>query len=572
MGMDEILAIREWLNDCKVLSPSEVRSFTSTVNQNNEIIQSIFTILEDRNKNHEVLEGICSQLFSFYQTRDCELQRFVLQYLPTMICIYLTCLTQADRKCVKYVEVLLLGIYNLEIVDTAGKPKIHNFRLPSVAQPSIYHVPLSLTSASLTENSLSRLDKGDTQMVAIGPFLQVENLNAQNRLKVMTVLMNVYNRNLSYMRKVALHALCKMCSRLVKQGFNKPNSHHRSSFGSDSIIASSYSRAPPRVPLSSAFLLEVLHGIYFSMFNGLGTIGLQTLDDVHYRATKELMVEVLLVTNGVRNSIRTNPSGQLSEGPMGISISISPTTSMTTVHKSIITNASFRTRKLPDDIPIQTSKDDIDDSQKCLATISEETEDGTDKVRQNAKVKEKEKGKAPLIGMISKIGGSRGKEKNEKGTGGGILSTVNVGIVNNPLAGVDGRKKELEVVAASKINSKDIDSVSKSSMHNGDALGSVKDACKSDSVNNAKNPSRNQMPDMIEMKNLKQSGKKLSDVPVEHLSPIMGEEMVDGGSDTGSLSSTHSSLDEEQGSFQILNQIKTDKGTTNSNTQIHTTV
>lgn len=101
--------------------------------------------------------------------------------------------------------------------------------------PLTYFIkPLSLTSAALTENSVSRLEKGDNQLVSFGPFPQEENLNAHNRLftyfdfivhiylsnymfrcrmKVLTVLMNVYNRHVSFMPKVALHSLCKVCSR-----------------------------------------------------------------------------------------------------------------------------------------------------------------------------------------------------------------------------------------------------------------------------------------------------------------------------------------------------------------------
>lgn len=40
-------------------------------------------------------------------------------------------------------------------------------------------------------------------------------------------------------------------------------------------------------------------------------------------------------------------SGQGSDAPMGISMAISPATATTTVSKSMITNASFRTKKLP---------------------------------------------------------------------------------------------------------------------------------------------------------------------------------------------------------------------------------
>lgn len=36
-------------------------------------------------------------------------------------------------------ETLVIGIYNLEVVDENGQAKVLSFRLPSLAQSSIYH-------------------------------------------------------------------------------------------------------------------------------------------------------------------------------------------------------------------------------------------------------------------------------------------------------------------------------------------------------------------------------------------------------------------------------------------------
>lgn len=40
-------------------------------------------------------------------------------------------------------------------------------------------------------------------------------------------------------------------------------------------------------------------------------------------------------------------SGQPNDGPIGISVALSPAAATPTVSKSMITNASFRTKKLP---------------------------------------------------------------------------------------------------------------------------------------------------------------------------------------------------------------------------------
>jgi len=122
-----------------------------------------------------------------------------------------------------------------------------------------------------------------------------------------------------------------------------------------------------------------VHAIYFAMFNGFGTIAIQTLDDIHNRAIYEMYSEVILVTSAVRNSLHANPSGQPNDGPMGLSVALTPstTTVTTSVSKSMITNASFRTKKLPDDIPIQVQDLTMQQAPQQLASVTEETEPGT---------------------------------------------------------------------------------------------------------------------------------------------------------------------------------------------------
>lgn len=237
-----------------------------------------------------------------------------------------------------------------------------------------------------------------------GPFPPVENLNAQNRLKVMAALMSMYNQQLSLMQKIGLYHLCKVSSQLVNQGFSRPGHAHRSSYGSDpSSIGGGGNRLPPRIPLSPKFLLELLHAVYFAMFNEFGTVATQAVDDIHQRARFELYADVILVTNAIKNSLAANPSGQPSDGPMGISIALSPATTSIVMSKSMITNASFRTKKLPDDIPIQA-----DDGTGGLTSI---TEDGEPEIAaRNTTTRGSKDG--PRIHKIPGLGGLRKKDKS----------------------------------------------------------------------------------------------------------------------------------------------------------------
>lgn len=73
--------------------------------------------------------------------------------------------------------------------------------------------PLSLGSQFLTESALRRWEECNTKLVSWGPFPQVEVINAQNRLKVMSALLFIYNRQLSLLPKLALRHFCIAASR-----------------------------------------------------------------------------------------------------------------------------------------------------------------------------------------------------------------------------------------------------------------------------------------------------------------------------------------------------------------------
>lgn len=363
--------IKDWISEFKVLTSTEVHSFANITVHNHDLIQVIITALEEKKYHQELLHLICEQLFSFFRSDEDALHIFTLQFLPSLISLYLTVSAAGKQKSFGCVETLLLGIYNLGVLNKDGKSTMFSFRIPSTTKPSIYHEPFGSSHTTLTENALNRLEFGDNRTVTIGPYHEVEKLNASNRLLVMKVLMQVYNRHISLMSKISHQALCRTFSRVVRQGTGR----QRSSLSLD-IGSVPYLQSLPRILLSSDLLLEVLYGIYYSMFNGLHFPGIQSLDDIHYRATLELMPDVLLVTNAVRNSLKTNPSGQPTDGPMGISLALSPTASSTVISKTIITNASFRTKKLPDDIPIQIKDDgSVSDSKQHLASISEEFDD-----------------------------------------------------------------------------------------------------------------------------------------------------------------------------------------------------
>uniref|UniRef100_A0A069DV98 Putative beta-catenin-tcf/lef signaling pathway component drctnnb1a n=1 Tax=Panstrongylus megistus TaxID=65343 RepID=A0A069DV98_9HEMI len=359
--------IQEWLADYAALSPDELHTFASTIHHNTEVINAVFAVLDDRQKYSELVDPVCTILFGFYRSKEIELKRFTLVFLPTLIYVYLNAVAHGEKKSCRGVEALLVGLYNLEAVDDNCEAQNISFRLPSLAQASLYHEPMSLAPLSLTESALRRLEECNTKLVRWGPLTQVEKIIAQNRLVVMTALLFIYNQHISCLQKYSLDQLCKVVSKLVTQGFNKPGK--RVSYSSD------VPRVLPRIPVSQKFLLEILYSLYYSIFNGDVILALQAVEEVHQRACYQGYSDVMLVTNAIKNATPPAHSGQITDNPMGISLAISPSTATTVVSKSMITNASFRTKKLPDDIPIQVGRGEGDSS--GLGSISEEREDGT---------------------------------------------------------------------------------------------------------------------------------------------------------------------------------------------------
>ncbi|VVD03055.1 unnamed protein product [Leptidea sinapis] len=254
--------IREWLNEYTALQENEIKSFAAEHEHNHEIATAIFNLFfKEEEELNDYLSGtqdIDEELFSFYRSKEVELQRFTLQFIPTLINNYLSSIAVGNSKALCHSD------YH----------PLHN-------RPSI--------------------------------------------------------------------------TRIVNQGFYKKQGTPKS-------------KPIQRVPVSSNFLLEMIEGAYFSMFNEFYTLAFQAIKDIDQRAQYELLPEVMLVTSAVINSLKNNPSGQPCDGPMGISVALSPATTTVTMSKSMITNASFH------DIPIQPGQAVAPDTTDILTAISEEVE------------------------------------------------------------------------------------------------------------------------------------------------------------------------------------------------------
>ncbi|RWS09683.1 hyccin-like isoform X2 [Dinothrombium tinctorium] len=450
--------INDWLSEFErvdKLTVSQLQSYAISVCNYPDLINDLFDALHDTAFHEQYLEKICDQLFKFYRSKEDRLRLFTLMFIPTLIGIHLTNCYNVDKKLYRCVDVLLLSIYNLEIVDEEGEILNRKFRLPSMVRPSIFHEPSSVSSqnSALTEHALLRLESGggDQTLSSFGPHVEYDVINCGNRMIIMTVLLKVYNHYLSSVPKQSYLALCKMAIKVMRYGSNNCNTKLENSANAENSNFTNYSkfisRKCAKIPLSSEFLVQLLNSVYFCMFNGVENEGFEALEEIYNRAFVNLYADVLM------NSLRVNPSGQPRDGPMGISVALSPTSTTFSsatsgVSKAAITNASFRTKKLPDDIPIVTNSS----SHPHLTSINEENEE----------VNEKEKIPKPSSATSTKQASS-----------GGILPVNKIPMLQLLKERKDKKKEANTTAKIIKVRSENGDLIHRSFTETGDANAGV---------------------------------------------------------------------------------------------------
>ncbi|KAK6484963.1 protein FAM126B-like isoform X2 [Huso huso] len=314
--------VEEWLSEFKALPESQVSNYAATVHQKKKLVPALYKVIQD--SGNELLEPMCHQLFELYRSSEVKLKRFTLQFLPELVWVYLRVTASRDRQSNGCIEALLLGIYNLEIVDKDGNNKLLSFTIPSLSKPSIYHEPSSLGSMALTEGALCQHDL--IRVVYSDMHPQRETFTAQNRFDVLRFLMLCYNSAVVFMPPSSYQSVCRMCSRLCVCGF--PRQQQKP-----------WKELCGRVILDPEFMVQMLTAVYHAIFNGEWDLGREALEDIVYRAQLELYSQPLLVANAIKSSLPVNaPDG--SRGRNVLNVEVTPTVAR--ISRTAITTASIR--------------------------------------------------------------------------------------------------------------------------------------------------------------------------------------------------------------------------------------
>uniref|UniRef100_A0A671Z4C0 Hyccin PI4KA lipid kinase complex subunit 2 n=1 Tax=Sparus aurata TaxID=8175 RepID=A0A671Z4C0_SPAAU len=304
------------------LPETHIPSYAGSLHLKKSLVPALYRVIQD--PNNELLEPVCHQLFELYRSSEDRLRRFTLQFLPELVWVYLRITASRDRQSNGCIEALLLGIYNLEIVDKDGNSRLLSFTIPSLSKPSIYHEPSSLGSMALTEGALCQHDL--IRVVYSGLHPQRETFTAQNRFEVLCFLMLCYNSAVVYMPLSSYQSVCRMSSRLCVCGF--PRQQQK------------LWREPcNRVLLDPEFMVQMLTAVYHAIYNGEWEMGREALEDILYRAQLELYSQPLLLGNAMKNSLPDNAPDE-PRGRKVLQVEVTPTISRISI--SAITTASIR--------------------------------------------------------------------------------------------------------------------------------------------------------------------------------------------------------------------------------------
>ncbi|XP_026151297.1 protein FAM126B isoform X2 [Mastacembelus armatus] len=314
--------VEEWLSEFKSLPETHIPSYAGSLHLKKSLVPALYRVIQD--PNNELLEPVCHQLFELYRSAEDRLRRFTLQFLPELVWVYLRVTASRDRHSNGCIEALLLGIYNLEIMDKDGNSKLLSFTIPSLSKPSIYHEPSSLGSMALTEGALCQHDL--IRVVYSGLHPQRETFTAQNRFEVLCFLMLCYNSAVVYMPLSSYQSVCRMSSRLCVCGF--PRQQQK------------LWREPcNRVLLDPEFMVQMLTAVYHAIYNGEWEMGREALEDILYRAQLELYSQPLLLGNAMKNSLPESAPDE-PRGRKVLQVEVTPTISRISI--SAITTASIR--------------------------------------------------------------------------------------------------------------------------------------------------------------------------------------------------------------------------------------
>ncbi len=351
--------------------PAERATFFSTLANNQDLQAGLLDAFAGDQWDDESLPRALDLLLKWSrhirQQQQQGKSHLVFQFLPSIIAASLALRRDrgaagSRRRHLQELEAFLLSLHNQEAEQTASAPVSEQvFSVPTLVQSSVYHDGNRLAADGGTEQ--------DRVLVRLPQFKTIPvpshhpGAGFTSRMMVVESLYRLFNSGLGDYSKAAVEKFVKSTQRLLQRGY-----------GSKSAVKGA---GGGRVHLTAPVLVEMLHGAYFSIYNGFQVVGAQIVELIRQRGSSLGSPQVLVAVSAVRTLILTSGPSHL---PSAASIS-----TPSQIAKNLITNASFRAKKISDDIvkvqnqelaaAASSAKDPMASNLKALANMSSISEE-----------------------------------------------------------------------------------------------------------------------------------------------------------------------------------------------------
>lgn len=335
----------------------------------------------------DLIQSIIGQILSIYY-KEGVLRLYALQFVPGFVSLYLLALSKKQHKSISLFETFLIAIYNEEIVDgsESNEKKMEDIRIPSIRHHSVYHDPAKIqvqTDVPVMRNaSITPV----LNTLRFGPFPSVSKMNGENKFMIINRILFSVNESLfEVASEVAARYVCLGTLSVCRSGFTFPETAFRSRVldTESHEIIEDFSKKP-RQQVSGEFLNHLLRGCYLALFNGAADLALQAIDAIHLRAQYEMLPDTLLVVNSLRNSLLDNMWSKEKRGEL---MWTRPQHKDQTKRRDMVTNASLKMKRMPEDIPVLERQ-----KESTSSRFNELMEEGIDHLHDLKKKVEKVKG------------------------------------------------------------------------------------------------------------------------------------------------------------------------------------
>lgn len=233
-----------------------------------------------KTKDEKIVSRVCSKLSNLYKDKEQRHQSLIVNCIPVLLNYYFV--FYYDEKISSIIEVCILTIYNLSLSDE--NVKLNRIRIPNLSTPSSYHSPqVSSIQFELSESAMSKYESEYViQEEQFKPFQ--DKITREKRFQIIKFLLLLYYSRLVAVIKASKLYFCDMCLKICKANrLNVPNQ---------------------AIYLNSDILNEMLRALFYLFNNNMQLDAYIAIEAIALKAEEELMVDVILMSNSIKNLIQ----------------------------------------------------------------------------------------------------------------------------------------------------------------------------------------------------------------------------------------------------------------------------